>query len=403
MRLLASLEAMAEVGLQSDGSICRRGFSAEDRQGRERLSEWMIDAGLSLRIDAAGNLIGRLEGSDPSLPALVTGSHLDTVPTGGRYDGTLGVLAGLEVVRALQDASIQLRHPFELIVFADEESTMVGCKGMAGTASVDPCDYTTSNGEPIERNLARLGGDWDRLASAARSDDAIAAFIELHVEQGAVLERRGDSIGVVQGVVGQRRFTIRVGGQANHAGTTPMDQRQDALVAAAQVVLAVQALALEHPGDPVATVGKFEVWPNAANVVPGVVQCSVDLRDLDPEVLSALTVELQRRLALIAEASGCRVTMEPQFSVDPTPADPALMDAIEAAATELSFSHSALPSRASHDAQELGRRWPMGMVFVPSHRGLSHSSAEYTSLEQCVAGTAVLLLAFLRLDAQLQG
>jgi N-carbamoyl-L-amino-acid hydrolase len=403
MRLLASLEAMAEVGLQSDGSICRRGFSAEDRQGRERLSEWMIDAGLSLRIDAAGNLIGRLEGSDPSLPALVTGSHLDTVPTGGRYDGTLGVLAGLEVVRALQDASIQLRHPFELIVFADEESTMVGCKGMAGTASVDPCDYTTSNGEPIERNLARLGGDWDRLASAARSDDAIAAFIELHVEQGAVLERRGDSIGVVQGVVGQRRFTIRVGGQANHAGTTPMDQRQDALVAAAQVVLAVQALALEHPGDPVATVGKFEVWPNAANVVPGVVQCSVDLRDLDPEVLSALTVELQRRLALIAEASGCRVTMEPQFSVDPTPADPALMDAIEAAATELSFSHSALPSRASHDAQELGRRWPMGMVFVPSHRGLSHSSAEYTSLEQCVAGTAVLLSAFLRLDAQLQG
>ena len=403
MRLLASLEAMAEVGLQPDGSICRRGFTAEDRQGRERLSEWMIDAGLSLRIDAAGNLIGRLEGSDPSLPALVTGSHLDTVPTGGRYDGTLGVLAGLEVVRALQDAALQLRHPFELIVFADEESTMVGCKGMAGTASADPSDYTTSNGEPIERNLARLGGDWDRLASAARADDAIAAFIELHVEQGAVLEGRGDSIGVVQGVVGQRRFTIRVGGQANHAGTTPMDQRQDALVAAAQVVLAVQALALEHPGDPVATVGKFEVWPNAANVVPGEVQCSVDLRDLDPEVLSALTAELQLRLVAIAESSGCRVTMEPQFAVDPTPAAPTLMDAIEAAATELGFSHSPLPSRASHDAQELGRRWPMGMVFVPSHCGLSHSSAEYTSLEQCAAGTAVLLSAFLRLDAQLQG
>lgn len=403
MRLLASLEAMAELGLQPDGSICRRGFSAEDRQGRERLSEWMIDAGLSLRIDAAGNLIGRLEGLDPSLPALVTGSHLDTVPTGGRYDGTLGVLAGLELVRSLQDASLRLRHPFELIVFADEESTMVGCKGMAGTASGDPSDYATSNGEPIQRNLARLGGDWERLASAARSDDAIAAFVELHVEQGAVLERRGDSIGVVQGVVGQRRFTIRVSGQANHAGTTPMDQRQDALVAASQVVLAVQALALEHPGDPVATVGKFEVWPNAANVVPGEVQCSVDLRDLDPEVLSSLTAELQRRLAFIAEATACSVTMDPQFSVDPTPAAPVLMDAIADAARELGLSHSPLPSRASHDAQELGRRWPMGMVFVPSHRGLSHSSAEYTSLEQCVAGTSVLLSAFLRLDAQLQG
>ncbi|PWL23251.1 MAG: Zn-dependent hydrolase [Synechococcus sp. XM-24] len=403
MRLLASLEAMAEVGLQPDGSICRRGFSAEDRQGRELLSEWLIDAGMSLRIDAAGNLIGRLEGSEPNLSALVSGSHLDTVPTGGRYDGTLGVLAGLELVRCLKDASLQLRHPFELIVFADEESTMVGCKGMAGTASGDPSDYTTSNGDPIERNLARLGGDWERLTTAARSDDAIAAFLELHVEQGAVLEQRGDSIGVVQGVVGQRRFTIRVCGQANHAGTTPMDQRQDALVAAAQVVLAVQTTALEHPGDPVATVGRFEVWPNAANVVPGEVQCSVDLRDLDPEVLSSLSAQLEERLASIAEASGCSVTMEPQFSVDPTPAAPLLMEAIAASASALGFSHSALPSRASHDAQELGRRWPMGMVFVPSHRGLSHSAAEYTSLEQCVAGTSVLLEAFLRLDAQLSG
>lgn len=401
LRLLAALEAMAEVGAQPDGSICRRGFSPEDRQGRELLGQWLLEAGLSVRVDAAGNLIARREGLDPDLPALVTGSHLDTVPTGGRYDGTLGVIAGLEVLRCLQDSHYPLRHPLELVVFADEESTMVGCKGMTGAASADPADYATSNGESIERNLARIGGDWAHLANACRPDQAIAAFLELHVEQGGVLEQRQHDIGVVQGVVGQRRFTIRVHGQANHAGTTPMNQRQDALVAAAQVVLAVQQLAVEHPGDPVATVGKLEVWPNAANVVPGEVVMSVDLRDLGAEVLSSLEHQLRRRLSAIETASGCRVTIEPQFEVKPTPADPRLMHTIAACAAELGYSASPLPSRASHDAQEMGRRWPMGMIFVPSHRGLSHSAAEYTSLEQCLAGTNVLLASLLRLDQDL--
>ena len=392
---------MAEVGGQPDGSICRRGFSPEDRLGRELLGRWLIEAGLSLRVDAAGNLIARREGLDPNLPALVTGSHLDTVPTGGRYDGTLGVIAGLEVLRCLQETQHPLRHPLELVVFADEESTMVGCKGMTGVASSDPADYTTSNGESIERNLAHIGGDWAHLASARRPDDAIAAFLELHVEQGGVLEQRQHDIGVVEGVVGQRRFTIRVKGQANHAGTTPMHSRQDALVAAAQVVMAVQQLALDHPGDPVATVGKLEVWPNAANVVPGEVVMSVDLRDLGAEVLSELEHQLRERLTAIDAASGCRVAIEPQFEVEPTPADPRLMQTIATCAAELGYSASPLPSRASHDAQEMGRRWPMGMIFVPSHRGLSHSAAEFTSLEQCLAGTSVLLASLLRLDQDL--
>ena len=401
LRLLAALEAMAEVGAQPDGSICRRGFSPEDRQGRELLGRWLTEAGLSVQVDAAGNLIARREGLEPSLPALVTGSHLDTVPTGGRYDGTLGVIAGLEVLRCLQESNHPLRHPLELVVFADEESTMVGCKGMTGRASADPAAYATSNGESIERNLARIGGDWAHLASANRSDHAIAAFLELHVEQGGVLEQRQHDIGVVQGVVGQRRFTIRVNGQANHAGTTPMDERQDALVAASHVVLAVQQLAALHPGDPVATVGKLEVWPNAANVVPGEVVMSVDLRDLSADVLSGLEVDLRQRLSEVEARSGCRVLIEPQFEVKPTPAAPALMQTIADCAAPLGYSASPLPSRASHDAQEMGRRWPMGMIFVPSHRGLSHSAAEYTSLEQCLAGTSVLLASLLKLDQDL--
>ncbi len=401
LRLLAAIESMAEVGAQPDGSVCRRGFSPDDRRGRERLGSWLQEAGLSVRVDAAGNLIARREGLEPTLPALVTGSHLDTVPTGGRYDGALGVIAGLEVMRCLNDADHKLRHPLELVVFADEESTMVGCKGMCGVASADPADYTTSNGESIERNLAHLGGDWAHLSQARRSDQAIAAFVELHVEQGGVLEQRQHSIGVVEGVVGQRRFTIRVHGQANHAGTTPMGERQDALVAAAQVVLVVQQLAAAHPGDPVATVGRLDVWPNAANVVPGEVVMSVDLRDLSGEVLSQLELELREQLTRIEASSGCSVMIEPQFEVKPTPADPTVMATIARCAADLGYSASPLPSRASHDAQEMGRRWPMGMIFVPSHRGLSHSAAEFTSLEQCTAGTNVLLASLLELDQEL--
>jgi N-carbamoyl-L-amino-acid hydrolase len=361
----------------------------------------MEEAGLSIRIDPAGNLIGRWDGEEPGLPALVTGSHIDTVPTGGHFDGALGVLAGLDVVRTLKATGRRLRHPLEVIAFADEESTMVGCKGMTGTASADPADYTTSNGDPIAVNLERIGGHWPSLASARRDDTAIAAFLELHVEQGSVLESRGDAIGVVDGVVGQRRFSIRITGQANHAGTTPMDLRQDALVTAADVVLAIEALAIRHPGDPVATVGRLQVWPNAANVVPGSVEMTVDLRDLSPQVLEELVDGLMQDLETIGERRQCSIAIEPQFEVAPTPADALVIEAIAASAADLGLSFSHLPSRASHDAQELGRRWPMGMIFVPSRGGLSHSAAEFTSAEQCRSGTAVLLEALRRLDQML--
>ena len=400
-RLMRSLSEMAAIGLQPDGSVCRRGFSAEDVAGRALLARWMDEAGLQVRIDTAGNLIGRLQGLDPDRPALMTGSHLDTVPTGGRFDGVLGVLAGLEVCRSLQDNSIRLQHDLELIAFADEESTMVGCKGMAGTASCDPKAYATSNREPIEDNLARIGGHWPSLASARRADDACAAFLELHVEQGGVLEQRGDAIGVVEGVVGQRRFSIQVDGQPNHAGTTPMKLRQDALVAASRIVLAVETMARQHPGDPVATVGRLEVWPNAANVVPGSVALTVDLRDVNSVVLDQLVAELMQQVERIGAETGCPIQLEPQFEVEPTAAADGVMAAIVSAAEDLGLSHSHLPSRASHDAQEIGRRWPMGMIFVPSRGGLSHSSKEFTSDEHCWAGAAVLLGTLQRLDREM--
>jgi N-carbamoyl-L-amino-acid hydrolase len=216
-----------------------------------------------------------------------------------------------------------------------------------------------------------------------------------------VLEQRGDAIGVVEGVVGQRRFSIQVDGQPNHAGTTPMTLRQDALVAASRIVLAVEAMARQHPGDPVATVGRLEVWPNAANVVPGSVALTVDLRDVSSAVLDQLVAELMQQLERIGVETGCPIQLKPQFEVAPTAAAGGVMAAIASAAKDLGLSHSQLPSRASHDAQEIGRRWPMGMIFVPSRGGLSHSAEEFTSDEQCWAGTAVLLETLQRLDRDL--
>ena len=397
-RLIQCLDEMAGIGAQPDGSVSRRGFSENDLLGRERVAAWMRQSGLAVRIDSAGNLIGRLEGSDAGLPALMTGSHLDTVPTGGRFDGVLGVLAGLEVAMTVKDRGLKLRHPLEVVVFADEESTMIGCKGMAGTASSDPAEFVTSSRTPIQTNLEKLGGQWSELASARRSDEALAAFLELHVEQGAVLQSRNDVIGVVDGVVGQRRFTISIEGQANHAGTTPMSARCDALAAAAQVILGVQTMALNHPGDPVATVGRIQIAPNAANVVPGSAELTVDLRDLDPGVLDELTETLMNLLERIGETSGCAISLDPQFKVEPTPAHETVQTAIRASADALGLPTSDLPSRASHDAQEMGRRWPMGMIFVPSRDGLSHSAKEFTEPNHCIDGTNVLLNSLLHLD-----
>ena len=225
--------------------------------------------------------------------------------------------------------------------------------------------------------------------------------IELDDEPTFELLKRGDTIGVVGGVVGQRRFNVRIGGQANHAGTTPMSMRRDALTTAAQLVLEVERLARDHTGDPVATVGRLNVWPNAANVVPGQVELSIDLRDLCPAVLDELVANLRCLVRQIADASGCDIALEPAFSVAPTPADSRVMEAVTRACDRLGVTSSTLPSRASHDAQEMGRRWPMGMIFVPSRGGLSHSASEFTSSQQCCEGAAVLLQTLLDLDQRM--
>ncbi|WP_088891381.1 Zn-dependent hydrolase [Leptolyngbya ohadii] len=395
-RLNESIDRLAKIGRQPNGDICRLAFTNEDLQARYRVQQWMTDAGMTVRIDAAGNLIGRYAGMNDAAPALATGSHIDTVPSGGCYDGTLGVLAGIEIVRVLRENQMRLHHPIEVIVFTDEESTMIGSRAMAGKAVLSPESYQTATGISIQEALEAIGGNWDQLTQAKRSD--LAAFVELHVEQGAVLERSHKEIGVVQGVVGMHRYKVIITGQPNHAGTTPMNMRQDALIAAAHLTLAVQRIALAMPSQPVGTVGYLKVEPNAVNIVPGRVELSIDLRDLSSEVLETMMSQIRQEMETIAAQTDTQMEIEPILEVEPALASDAIQQTIAQICEEMNLSYCSLPSRAGHDAMKMARITNMGMIFVPSQEGVSHSGTEYTSPEQCVAGANVLLQALLRLD-----
>jgi beta-ureidopropionase / N-carbamoyl-L-amino-acid hydrolase len=396
-RLNSSIEQLAQIGRTSNNGVRRIAYSQEDIQARNLVQHWMIEAGMSVRIDAAGNIIGTYRGKYPQAPVLATGSHIDTVPDGGRYDGAYGVLAGLEVARVLKEENIQLNHSFEVIVFTDEEGSMIGSKAMSGRVNSDPAYYCRFDGTEIQTCLSRIGGNWYRIEEARRNAKEIAAFVELHVEQGPVLEAAGKQIGVVEGVVGQRRFKITVKGSPKHAGTTPMHLRQDALVAASQIILAVNRLA-NLPGQQVATVGWMQVSPNAANTIPGMVEMKLDIRDLSDRRIDELLAQLSREMEAIAVSSGTQITIEPRLYNEPAPTQKHIQQAIALVCEELKLSYMNLPSRASHDAQELAVVSDMGMIFVPSEAGVSHAVTEYTTPEQCTQGANVLLQTLLKLD-----
>ena len=400
-RLDRSLAELAEIGKLPNGGVCRLAFSEEDIQARKLVTIWMMEAGMSVRSDAVGNIIGTYAGTESESAALATGSHIDTVPIGGRYDGCLGVLAGIEVAKVLQENQMRLRHPFEVIVFSDEENSVIGCKAIAGNAPTDPERYRRKNGTSIQDCLKNVGGDWEKLHTAKRDRHEIAAFIELHVEQGGVLEAWDKQIGVVTGIVGQYRFMVSIIGRPNHAGTTPMHMRKDALVAASQLVLVINRLGLETKGEQVATVGHLTVSPNGTNVVPARVDMSIDLRDLSEENLQYLIMQIEKESQTIAQNTGTEITIEQKLHVLPTLAKPELMDAIAKVCQNLNLSYDYLPSRAGHDAQEIGRFTDMAMIFVPSREGISHSQDEYTSPEQCAQGANVLLHTLFAIDKSL--
>lgn len=400
-RLLARLTAVARISASPPPSVTRLAWSAEWRAAAEVLLDWAAQAGAGAWIDPVGNVIAERAGADPSLRPLATGSHLDTVPEGGALDGAYGVVAAWEVLAALEDGDARLRHPVRAVAFVNEEGVVAppytGSRAVAGL--VDPAELSRPgpDGRSLRAVLEGAGCHPEALLEAAWPDGA-AAMIELHVEQGPVLDGSGVPVGVVTGITGQQRGTVEVTGRANHAGTTPMAMRRDALVAASELVLAVEGLAGAGRCE-VATVGRLQVEPGAANVIPGRVVMSFDVRSSAEDRMEAAVEDLGRRAKEIAAARGVDVEVDPWTPTPPVPADPALSDLIEAAGRGLGLATLRVPSGAGHDCAILAGRAPIGMIFVPSRGGGSHHGSEATPDADLVHGTRVLLRALLDLDA----
>jgi len=400
-RLLADLSRLARIGATAAGGVSRPAYGDLDITARTAVREMMRAAGLTIRVDTAGNTFGRRAGRGSDGPPIVIGSHTDTVPDGGRFDGALGVMAALEVARTIAEREVPMRHPLEVVDFQNEEGGLIGSKIVAGLFTDDALKLVTPSGRTIGNGIELLGGDPARLDEARLVPGSIAGYLELHIEQGRVLERAGADIGVVEGLVGIRYWEVTFDGIASHAGTTPMADRHDALLAAGRFVDAVHATVTSIPGRQVGTVGRLRVFPGGANVIPGKVVLTLELRDLDPAVIDALFARIEPEGRRIANATGTKVTFEATLANAPSPTDGRVRDAVAHAARDLGLRPHAMVSGAGHDAQNMAGIGPSGMLFVPSVNGISHSPAELTEDHDIVNGANALLGAVLRMDATL--
>jgi beta-ureidopropionase / N-carbamoyl-L-amino-acid hydrolase len=398
-RLERRIHELGRFGANPEGGVSRVAFSAADLAGREYVKSLMRGAGLDVRVDAAGNVIGRLAGSDPTMPVIMTGSHIDSVPNGGNYDGDVGVLGAIEVAELLRANGIVTRHPFEFVVFTDEEGGTVGSQAMAGRLGASAFDVVSHSGLTIGDGIRAVGGDPARILDARRQPGSVAAFVELHIEQGAILDESGIDIGVVEGIVGIRWWEVVVDGIANHAGTTPMNRRRDALVTAAELTLAVNRIASTTPGTQVATVGKIAAEPGAPNVIPGRVTLTLEIRDLVADKMQSVFAAVDSGAKRIAGARGTSIRFdEVDLALTPAPTDERLRKLVESAAVSLGLSHRRMPSGAGHDAQDMAHVAPIAMIFVPSQGGISHAPREFTAPDDLANGADVLLRTLLEID-----
>ena len=398
-RIERHILGLARFGANPDGGVSRVAFSAADVAGREYIKGLMRDAGLAVRVDAAGNIIGRLEGTDSALPVIILGSHIDSVPEGGNYDGDVGVIGAIEAATLLREHGVATRHPLEIVSFTDEEGGTVGSKAMAGKVGTDSLGLMSHSGLTVGDGMRAVGGDPARLDTARRGKSDIAAYLELHIEQGAILDEAGVDIGVVEGIVGIRWWDVTIEGTANHAGTTPMNRRRDALVTAAELALAINRIAATTPGTQVATVGKIRAEPGAPNVIPGRVVMSLEIRDLAEAKMESIFRAIDAEARRLAQARATPINFaEVDMALVPAPTDARIRNLIAQSASALNLSHRVMPSGAGHDAQEIANIAPIGMIFVPSKDGISHAPGEYTSPPDMANGVNVLLRTLLAID-----
>ncbi|HEY9281745.1 MAG TPA: Zn-dependent hydrolase [Eoetvoesiella sp.] len=407
-RLWQRVTKLAEF-TRTDTPWTRRAFTPLFIQARQWLTKEFHAAGLEVRLDSAGNLIGRRAGRRPDAAPLVTGSHSDTVVGGGRFDGIIGVLAGLEIAQSMNEQGLTTEHPFEVIDFLSEEPSdygvsCVGSRAMAGVLTPAMLAQTNPDDETLAAAIDRMGGSVTALGSAQRHPGGNAAFVELHIEQGPVLESRSLPIGVVTNIVGIRRVTVRVNGRPDHAGTTPMDIRHDALVGAACIITETSRQASDQTGKRdyvVATIGRLSLTPNVPNAVPGTVEMMLEVRSDNPAVLASFPEQILENTA--SSLTSLRLTAELQdvTRAAPTDCSPIVMKAVQQAAAAQGLDSMAMPSGAGHDAAYMAALGPMGMIFVPCLDGRSHCPEEWIDPQQLADGVRVLYQTLLNLDRML--
>jgi len=399
-RLNGWLGRFDAIGRTATG-INRVAYSDADLAGRAFALDLIRDSGFTPRLDAAGNIFALLPGSAAGLKPLLIGSHIDSVTDGGNYDGPVGSFAALEVARSLRDSGTRLRHPLEVVIWQNEEGGTIGSKIAVGLFTEPELDKVARSGKTVREGVGRIGGDLTKLASAVRKPGDVAGYIELHIEQGGRLEQAERQIGVVEGIVGLRWFEVTITGFSNHAGATPMDQRQDAMLAAAKFTVAVNEAIRSEAGRQVATVGRLNVSPNTTNVIPGQVVLTVDLRDLAQATIDRFTARFEQLGREIGAATSTTFRFTQMVNSAPAISDGRLLEAIEASANGLRLTHQRMPSGAGHDAQEVAHIAPMAMIFIPSVGGISHSPKEFSRPGDITHGANVLLQSVLAADRAL--
>lgn len=391
-RLWDSLMRMSSIGATPKGGVCRLALTDLDRQGRELFVRWCKAAGCSVAVDRLGSMFARRDGLNPELPPVLLGSHLDSQPTGGKYDGAFGVLAGLEVVRTLNDCGLHTESPIEIVSWTNEEGVRFGPPMLASGAFAGTFDLDFVLGR-TDADGKTLGGELERIGYAGARPvrgHEVAAYLEAHIEQGPILEKEQKTIGVVTGAQGQRWYEVTVTGMEAHAGPTPMNMRHDALVGAARMVEAVHRMGLGHP-DARATVGKMQVHPGSPNTVPGTVFFTVDLRHPDEEYLTLMDARLKADCAAVTEDLGLQLQLEQIWHFPATPFHEECIAAVCKAAAGNAIAHMELVSGAGHDACYVARVAPTAMIFVPCKDGISHNEIESATPEDLAAGCQVLL------------
>jgi N-carbamoyl-L-amino-acid hydrolase len=397
-RIHQHLQALSEFGKNPQGGVSRVAYSEADLQARQYAMRLMREAGLEVNIDLAGNIVGRRAGSDASLKPLLIGSHIDSVPEGGNYDGDVGSMAAIEVAQSLREQGIQLRHPLEVVIFQNEEGGTVGSQAIGSGLDDKLLNLVSQSGKTIRAGIGAVGGDPGRLAEAVRKPGSISGYFELHIEQGGILEQEKINIGVVEGIVGILHSDVSIDGFANHAGTTPMNQRHDTLLSAARFIEKVNQIVTGIPGKQVGTVGWIRVQPGAYNVIPGKTVLGLELRDLDQSRIDDMFSRIRAEAARIGSLNETRFNFTDPIITRPALTDKRFQAMVEGSAHQLGLSTKLMPSGAGHDAQEIAHLGPVGMIFIPSVGGISHSPKEYSRPQDIENGANVLLGSVLSFD-----